>query len=83
VKYLERKAATPIEKTIDRMPTLIGRTEATTLPKASSSRIRVKGRTRASADRASRALARRRSTFKGDSPVHPSQACGCVRRSFS
>ena len=42
-------------------------------PKASSSRSSVRGRTRSSAERASAALAMRRSKFSGTSPVQPSQ----------
>ena len=49
VKYLARNAATPRESAIERTPTPRGRTAATTLPKASSSRSRVRGSTRVSA----------------------------------
>ena len=68
--------ATPIENAIARMPIEIGRIDAITLPNAKSSSTRERGRTRASASRASAALAIRRSAFRGASPVQPSQMSG-------
>ena len=65
-----------MERAIDRIPTEIGRTAATTLPNARSRKSSVNGRTRSSAERASAVLAMRRSKLSGASPVQPSQASG-------
>ncbi len=76
VKYWARMAATPSESAIERIPIERGSSDATTVPKAKRRRISVRGRTRASARLASAALARRRSTLSGASPVQPIQAFG-------
>ena len=76
VRNFVSHAATPRESTIERTPTAIGSTEATTLPKATRRRSSVRGRTRISAERASAVLARRKSKLRGTSPVQPSQAFG-------
>ena len=82
VKKRESQAATPRASEMERTPIPSGSTAAIAPPKASRRRTSVSGRTRSSAERASAALAMRRSKFSGTSPVQPSQSFGNDGDSF-